>query len=58
MGRAVLTFAVAAEEATRIEDEALHLDAIPGADDRQGFVRRFPVGPIAAITPFNFPLNS
>ena len=57
VGRAVLTFAVAAEEATRIEDEALHLDAIPGADDRQGFVRRFPVGPIAAITPFNFPLN-
>lgn len=57
VGRAVFTFAVAAEEATRIEDEALHLDAIPGADNRQGFVRRFPVGPIAAITPFNFPLN-
>ena len=57
VGRAVLTFAVAAEEATRIEDETLHLDAIPGGDGRQGFVRRFPVGPIAAITPFNFPLN-
>ena len=55
--RAIITFTVAAEEATRFRDEVLHLDGVPGGDGRQGFVRRFPVGPVAAITPFNFPLN-
>lgn len=57
VSRAALTFQVAAEEATRIHDEVIHLDAIPGGEGRQGLVRRFPVGPVAAITPFNFPLN-
>lgn len=55
--RAIITFTVAAEEATRFRDEVLHLDGVPGGDGRQGFVRRFPIGPVAAITPFNFPLN-
>lgn len=55
--RSISTFATAAEEATRLHDEALRLDATPGGEGRQGFVRRFPVGPVAAITPFNFPLN-
>jgi acyl-CoA reductase-like NAD-dependent aldehyde dehydrogenase len=55
--RSATTFAVAAEEATRFHDEVLHLDALPGGEGRQGIVRRFPVGPIAAIAPFNFPLN-
>jgi len=57
VGRAVLTFAVAAEEATRLGDEMLHLDALPGGEHRQGLVRRFPIGPVAGITPFNFPCN-
>ncbi|HUS15722.1 MAG TPA: aldehyde dehydrogenase family protein, partial [Chloroflexia bacterium] len=57
VSRAALTFATAAEEATRIHDEMLHLDALPGGERRQGLVRRFPVGPVAAVTPFNFPLN-
>jgi len=55
--RSATTFAVAAEEATRFHDEVLHLDALAGGEGRQGIVRRFPVGPIAAIAPFNFPLN-
>ena len=51
------TFATAAEEATRFHDEVLHLDALPGGENRPAIMRRFPLGPIAAISPFNFPLN-
>ena len=57
VGRAIGVFNIAAEEAVRIQDEAIHMDAIPGGENRQGLIRRFPIGPIAAITPFNFPLN-
>lgn len=57
VGRSAATFAAAAEEATRTHDELLHLDATPGGEGRQGIVRRFAIGPIAAISPFNFPLN-
>jgi acyl-CoA reductase-like NAD-dependent aldehyde dehydrogenase len=55
--RAILTFTVAAEEAVRIGGEWLPLDRVAGGAGRAGIVRRFPIGPIAAITPFNFPLN-
>src|SRR3954465_5554893 len=55
--RAVLTFTTAAEEAVRIDGEFLPLDFLPSTEGRWGVVRRFPVGPVAAITPFNFPLN-
>lgn len=57
VARAIFTFAVAAEEATRIYGEYLPLDASDTAAGRWGIVRRFPIGPISAITPFNFPLN-
>lgn len=57
VGRSITTFATAAEEASRFHDEVLHLDALPGGEDRPAIVRRFPIGPIAAISPFNFPLN-
>src|SRR4051794_7655913 len=57
VGRSAATFAAAADEATRFHDELLHLDATPGGEGRQGIVRRFPIGPIAGISPFNFPLN-
>ena len=33
------------------------LDITPAAGDRLGVIRRFPRGPIAGISPFNFPLN-
>jgi len=55
--RAVFTFTIAAEEATRIGGEFLPLDLQEATAGRWGIVRRFPLGPIAAITPFNFPLN-
>jgi acyl-CoA reductase-like NAD-dependent aldehyde dehydrogenase len=55
--RAVFTFAVAAEESTRIGGEWIPLDWEPSTVGRAAIVRRFPVGPIFAITPFNFPLN-
>ena len=57
VARSAFTFAVAAEESTRIEGEYLPLDASETAKGRWGIVRRFPLGPISAITPFNFPLN-
>ena len=55
--RAVFTFSIAAEEATRIGGEWLPMDLQPSAKGMWGIVRHFPLGPLAAITPFNFPLN-
>jgi len=55
--RAVLTFKTAAEEAARLGGESIPLDLTEGNEGRWGLVHRFPVGPILAITPFNFPLN-
>jgi len=55
--RAVLTFQVAAEESTRIYGEVLPMDVQPAATGRWAIVRRFPLGAISAITPFNFPIN-
>jgi acyl-CoA reductase-like NAD-dependent aldehyde dehydrogenase len=55
--RAAFTFSIAAEEAVRVGGEYLPLDWQAAAVGRWGIVRRFPLGPIAAITPFNFPVN-
>jgi len=55
--RAISTLSIAAEEANRVNGEVLPLDITPAAGDRLGIVRRFPIGPIAGISPFNFPLN-
>src|SRR5450755_4286918 len=55
--RAIFTFSVAAEESTRIYGEYLPLDWQEFTAGRWGIVRRFPLGPIAGITPFNFPNN-
>jgi glyceraldehyde-3-phosphate dehydrogenase (NADP+) len=55
--RAIFTFSVAAEESTRIYGEYLPLDWQEYTAGRWGIVKRFPLGPIAGITPFNFPLN-
>jgi acyl-CoA reductase-like NAD-dependent aldehyde dehydrogenase len=55
--RAIFTFHVAAEESTRIYGEYLPLDWQEFTAGRWGIVRRFPIGPMAGITPFNFPLN-
>ena len=55
--RAILTFNIAAEEAVRGYGEYLPLDWQQSTAGRWGIVRRFPLGPIAGIAPFNFPLN-
>jgi len=41
----------------RMNGEFQPLDVLPSTKNRWGIVRRFPVGPVLAITPFNFPLN-
>jgi glyceraldehyde-3-phosphate dehydrogenase (NADP+) len=52
--RAVLTFRLGAEEAERIGGEVIPLDLNPASRGRTGVTRRFPIGPVAAISPFNF----
>jgi acyl-CoA reductase-like NAD-dependent aldehyde dehydrogenase len=55
--RATLTFRLGAEEAERMVGETIPLDLMPASKGRVGITRRFPIGPIAGISPFNFPLN-
>jgi glyceraldehyde-3-phosphate dehydrogenase (NADP+) len=55
--RAVLTFRLGAEEAERLYGEVIPLDLMASSKGRMGITRRFPLGPVAAISPFNFPLN-
>ena len=55
--RGSLTFRTAAEEALRINGEWLPLDWTAANRGRSGIVRRYPIGPVAGISPFNFPLN-
>lgn len=57
VARAAITFYLAAEEASRIMGEVLPLDISPDVGNRMAVIRRFPLGPVMAITPFNFPLN-
>ena len=57
VGRAVSTFRWAAEEARRFSGELQRLDTDAAATGRMGIVRRFPLGPVLGIAPFNFPLN-
>lgn len=55
--RAQETMDLSADEAKRLTGEVLTLDAAPGGEGRLGFTLRVPCGVVAAITPFNFPLN-
>lgn len=56
LDRAIFVFRDGAEEATRIGGEVLPLDVLAAGTGRLGMTRRFPHSPIAAITPFNFPV--
>lgn len=51
------TFKFASLEALRIHGETVPLDASTSGKNRFGYYIRVPMGVIAAITPFNFPLN-
>ncbi len=55
--RAINTITLSGEEAKRILGETIPFDSMPGAENRTGYYFRFPIGVIAAITPFNDPLN-
>ncbi len=55
--RAISTFDLAAEEATRLNGEVIGLDVTSTVKNKKGIVTRFPIGPIVCISPFNFPLN-
>ena len=55
--RAIQTITTSAEEAKRLHGETVPLDAAPGNVNQFGFTMRVPVGVVAAISPFNFPLN-
>ena len=55
--RAIQTIIGSSEEAKRLHGETVPLDAAPGNVSQFGFTIRVPVGVVAAIAPFNFPLN-
>jgi len=55
--RAIETLRLCAEEARRITGESHAFDQRPGSERRVGYWTREPVGVVAAITPFNDPLN-
>ena len=55
--RALETLKVSAEEAKRIGGEIFSIDWTAAGENRQGFTRRMPVGPVLGICPFNYPVN-
>jgi acyl-CoA reductase-like NAD-dependent aldehyde dehydrogenase len=55
--RAIRTFAIASAEARQSLGETHAVDAEPGGEDYVARSERFPLGVVAAISPFNFPLN-
>ena len=55
--RAAATLLFSAEEAHRLHGEVVPMDASPGGKGRWAMTVREPLGVIAAVTPFNFPLN-
>jgi len=55
--RAAQTFLVAAEECKRLPGEYLSLDWTPPGAGKEGWVKFFPIGLVAGIAPFNFPMN-
>jgi len=55
--RAAMTFLVAGEEARRLGGDVIPLDLAAHGTGRLAIMRRFPLGAVAGISPFNFPLN-
>ena len=57
VSRAIQTFIVAAEECKRLPGELMSIDWTPDGKNKEGIIKYFPLGLIAGISPFNFPLN-
>jgi acyl-CoA reductase-like NAD-dependent aldehyde dehydrogenase len=55
--RAVSTFTMAAVEARKLAGDVVPMDASPAGAGKLAFTLRVPIGIVAAISPFNFPLN-
>ncbi|RNB83117.1 aldehyde dehydrogenase family protein [Brevibacillus nitrificans] len=55
--RAVQVLRFASEGAKQIHGEEIQLDSAHGGENQFGFTKRYPIGVVVAITPFNFPLN-
>lgn len=55
--RSIQTFKIAAEECKRLPKEYISLDWTPAGKNKEGFIKYFPIGIVAGIAPFNFPLN-
>jgi lactaldehyde dehydrogenase len=57
VNRSIQTILLSAEESKRIYGETIPMDACVGGENVIGFTMRLPLGVVAAITPFNYPLN-
>ena len=57
IGRAYQTLILSAEEAKRLTGEMIPIQGAPGCEKRMAYTLRLPLGVVAAITPFNFPVN-
>ncbi|MGD0266949.1 MAG: aldehyde dehydrogenase family protein [Candidatus Methylomirabilota bacterium] len=55
--RSVDTLRISGEEAKRIQSFHVPLDGVPMGEGKIALMLRFPVGVVAAITPFNAPFN-
>lgn len=55
--RSAQTFTIAAEECKRLPKEYMSLDWTPAGENKEGLVKYFPIGIVAGIAPFNFPMN-
>ncbi len=55
--RAIQTFKVAAQEALRPPGEYMSIDWTPAGENKEAWIKYFPLGPVSGISPFNFPMN-
>lgn len=55
--RAIQVLQLASEAAKSLNGEQIVMDTAIGGEKQMGFAKRVPLGVVAAITPFNFPLN-
>jgi len=57
LDRSIETLIFAAEESKRIYGESVPIDAGLGGENVIAFTKKIPLGCVAAITPFNYPVN-
>ncbi len=57
IARSYQTLILSAEEAKRRTGEMVPIQGAPGCEKRMAYTKRMPLGVVAAITPFNFPVN-